>query len=75
MSFVVKYVPVYVYNLGVFPSPVHVLVGLDEVCSLVGFETFSINAIPKFNNHHKGLMTLSRRVEKIASSLCVHGFL
>ena len=50
---IVKDVPVYVYDLEVFPALVDSLVGFDEVVGLPGFHAFSVNVVAvKFDGHH-----------------------
>lgn len=57
--------PIHVDNLGNIPLSVTDVVGIDKVCSLVGFQIFSINIVSvKFNSLHEVLMSLLRSVGK-----------
>ena len=50
---IVEDVPVDVYELGVFPVLVDVLVGFDEIIGSLGFHALSIDVVSvKFNGHH-----------------------
>ena len=51
---VVEDVPVYVNDLGVFPTLVNVLVGFDEIVGFARFHALCVDVVSiKFNGHHE----------------------
>ena len=50
---IVEDMPVYVNDLGVFPSLMNVLVGLYEIVGFAGFHAFGVDVVSiKFDGHH-----------------------
>ena len=51
---IVEDVPVYVNDLGVFPTLVNVLVGFDEIVGFARFHAFRVDVVSiKFDGHHE----------------------
>ena len=70
---IVEDVPVYVNDLGVFPTLVNVLVGFDEIVGFARFHALGVDVIAvKFNSHHDVFVSPSRDDRKATSLICVH---
>lgn len=58
--------PIHMNNMEIFTSLVNILIGIDEVCSLAGFQVFGIDEVAvKFNSLHEVLMSLSKSDEEL----------
>ena len=57
---IVEDVPVDVYDMGVFPALVDVLVGFDEIVGSLEFHALSINVVSvEFNGHYDVFVSAS----------------
>ena len=51
---IVEDMPVYVNDLGVFPTLVNILVGFDEIVGFARFHAFRVDVVSiKFDGHHE----------------------